>query len=88
MAGTFIDLYGDVRLDARLVDVGDGNVSKVVRSDPKLTDRRQLFRIIQSVAERVVEAVRAATLRSSPATVWPMSISARVSSQPSARTGI
>jgi TolB-like protein len=56
VAGTFIDLYGDVRLDARLVDVGTGNVSKVVRSDPKLTDRRQLFRIIQSVAERVVEA--------------------------------
>jgi TolB-like protein len=56
VAGTFIDLYGDVRLDARLIDVSSGNVSKVVRSDPKLTDRRQLFRIIQSVAERVVEA--------------------------------
>ena len=56
VAGTFIDVYGDVRLDARLVVVGSGTISKVVRSDPKLTDRRQLFRIIQSVAERIVEA--------------------------------
>jgi TolB-like protein len=56
VAGTFIDVYGDVRLDARLVDAGSGNVTKVVRSDAKLTDRRQLFRIVQSVAERIVEA--------------------------------
>lgn len=56
VSGTFIDLYGDVRVDARLVDAGDGRVLKVVRSDPKLTDRRQLYRIIQSVAERLAEA--------------------------------
>jgi TolB-like protein len=55
IAGTFIDLYGDFRVDARIIDVETGEIVKVVRSDPKLTDRKQMFRIIQSVAERITE---------------------------------
>jgi TolB-like protein len=55
VAGTFIDLYGDFRVDARIIDVNRGEVLVVVRSDPKLSDRRQMFRIVQSVAERVTE---------------------------------
>jgi TolB-like protein len=55
VAATFIDLYGDFRVDARIIDAATGEVAKVVRSDPKLGDRRQMFRIIQSVAERITD---------------------------------
>ncbi len=53
IAGTFIDLYGDFRIDARIIDVETSEILKVVRSDPKLHERKDLFRIIQSVAERI-----------------------------------
>jgi TolB-like protein len=55
IAGTFIDLYGDFRVDARIIDVETSEIRKVVRSDPKLGDRKQMFKIIQSVAERIID---------------------------------
>ncbi len=58
IAGTFIDLYGDFRIDARIIDVETSEIIKVVKSDPKLTDRKQMFRIIQSVGERVIEGAK------------------------------
>ena len=58
VAGTFIDLYGDFRVDARIIDVETGEIIKVVRSDPKLSDRKQMFKIIQSVAERIMEGTK------------------------------
>ena len=54
IAGTFIDLYGDFRIDARIINVETGEILKVVRSDPKLRDRRDMSRMIQSVAERIM----------------------------------
>jgi len=53
VAGTFIDLYGDFRLDARIIDVETGEIITVVRSDPRYRDRKDLYRLIQSVAERI-----------------------------------
>jgi TolB-like protein len=67
VAGTFIDLYGDFRIDARLIDAATGEVAKVVRSDPKLSDRRQMFRLIQSVAERLTDGAGLAPLPASAA---------------------
>ena len=58
IAGTFIDLYGDFRIDARIIDVETSEIIKVDKSDPKLTDRKQMFRIIQSVGERVMEGAK------------------------------
>ena len=58
IAGTFIDLYGDFRIDARIIDVETSEIIKVVRSDPKLSDRKQMFRIIQSVSERIMEGTK------------------------------
>jgi TolB-like protein len=58
IAGTFIDLYGDFRVDARIIDVETSEIVKVVRSDPKLADRKQMFRIIQSVAERITDGAK------------------------------
>lgn len=54
VTGSFIDLYGDFRIDARMINVETGEIMKVVRSDPKYHDRRDMFRMIQSVAERVM----------------------------------
>jgi TolB-like protein len=58
IAGTFIDLYGDFRVDARIIDVETSEILKVVRSDPKLSDRKQMFKIIQSVAERIADGAK------------------------------
>ena len=54
ITGSFIDLYGDFRVDARIINVETGEIMKVVRSDPKLHDRKDMFRMIESVAERIM----------------------------------
>ena len=54
ITGTFIDLYGDFRLDARIIDVETGQILKTVRSDPDLKDIKDLDRIIASVATRIL----------------------------------
>jgi TolB-like protein len=54
VTGSFIDLYGDFRVDARIIDVETGEILKVVRNDPRLHDRKDMFRILQSVADRIV----------------------------------
>lgn len=54
ITGSFIDLYGDFRVDARIIDVETGEIMKVVRSDPKLHDRRDMFRMIESVARSIM----------------------------------
>lgn len=57
VTGNFADFYGKFRLDARIVDVGSGQILKVVsNSDPALQDRAQLSRIIQTLAEKVLAA--------------------------------
>jgi TolB-like protein len=58
ITGSFIDLYGDFRIDGRLINVETGEIMKVVRSDPKLHDRREMFKMIQSVAERIMADIK------------------------------
>jgi len=53
VAGTFIDLYGDFRLDARVIDVETGEILSTVRSNPSLDDIKQLYAIIRSVAQQL-----------------------------------
>lgn len=58
ITGNFADFYGKFRLDVRVIDVGNGQILKVVSNgDPNLQDRAELARIIQSLAERVLTAV-------------------------------
>jgi TolB-like protein len=52
--GSFVDLYGHFRVDARLVDVETSEILKVVRSDPKYEKREEMFRLIQSLSERLM----------------------------------
>jgi len=54
IAGTFTDFYGRFRIDARIIDVETSEIIKVVRGDPKLEKREELFRLIQSVAEHLM----------------------------------
>ena len=58
VAGSFIDLYGDFRVDARIIDVETGEILKVVRSDPKLHDRRDMMQMIHSVARAILADTR------------------------------
>ena len=54
--GSFVDLYGRFRLNARIVDVQSGAILKVVSNDdPKLQDRQHLHEIIRYVASRILE---------------------------------
>ena len=52
--GSFVDLYGRFRVDARIVDVETSEIVKVVRSDPKYEKREELFKLLQTVAERLM----------------------------------
>jgi curli biogenesis system outer membrane secretion channel CsgG len=49
--GSFIDFYGDFRVDARIVDVETSEILKVVSARK---DRSKLFEIIQTVATQVM----------------------------------
>lgn len=65
VAGSFIDLYGDFRVDARIINVETGEIVKVVRSDIKYHDRKDMGRMIQSVAERIMAETKLAPLSTS-----------------------
>jgi TolB-like protein len=67
ITGSFIDLYGDFRVDARIIDVETGEIMKVVRSDPKLHDRRDMFRMIESVARSIMTDTKLPPLPASAA---------------------
>jgi TolB-like protein len=54
VAGTFTDFYGKFRVDARIIDVETSEIIKTVRSDPKYEKREELFKSIQSLAERLM----------------------------------
>jgi TolB-like protein len=68
IAGTFIDLYGEFRLDARVIDVETGEILKTVRNDPKYKNVEDLYPIIQSVADRIMAETE---LKALPASTRP-----------------
>ncbi|HEX5575501.1 MAG TPA: hypothetical protein VFX42_06465 [Gemmatimonadales bacterium] len=56
ITGSFADFYGKIRLDARIIDTGTGQILKVVSNDPRQDDRSQLYSIIQTVGHKVLAA--------------------------------
>src|SRR5213593_4094647 len=52
ITGTFIDFYGDFRVDARLVNV---ETSEIVKVEKDQAQRDHLFQIIQNVAARLMK---------------------------------
>ena len=60
ITGNFADFYGKFSLSARVVDVGTGQIVKVVTNDdPGLQDRNNLYRIVQTVGHKVLAAAGA-----------------------------
>lgn len=68
ITGTFIDLYGDFRLDARVIDVETGEILRVVRSDARLRDIKELSAMIGSVAQRILAETNLPALPASAVT--------------------
>lgn len=67
VTGTFADFYGKFRIDARVVDVGSGQIIKVVsNSAPELQDRAQMSRIMQDIAEKILTAASVSASGGSP----------------------
>lgn len=57
VTGNFADFYGKFRIDARLVDVGNGQIIKVVSNNaPELQDRAELSRIMGDLATKILSA--------------------------------
>jgi TolB-like protein len=53
--GNFVDAYGRIRVNARLVDASSGQFLKTVSNDdPKLQTRDQLHRAVQAVAQKIL----------------------------------
>jgi len=53
--GNFVDAYGRIRVNARLVDASSGQFLKSVSNDdPKLQTRDQLHRAVQAVAQKIL----------------------------------
>ena len=49
--GTFVDLYGTFRIDARIVDA---ETSEIIHVATASNDRENLFRIVQEIAQKVL----------------------------------
>jgi TolB-like protein len=67
VTGTFIDLYGEFRLDARIINVETGEILKTVRSDPKHREIKQLHTMIRTVASRLLEEIELPSLETAAA---------------------
>jgi TolB-like protein len=55
ITGTFMDLYGNFRLDGRIVDVETGEILRTVRIDNQR--RENLYRLMVDMADRIVRGV-------------------------------
>jgi TolB-like protein len=53
ITGTFIDLYGEFSLHARVIDVETGEILSTVENDRQVRDIRELHAIIQNVARKL-----------------------------------
>ena len=51
VTGTFVDMYGHFRTDARIIDVETGEILKTVKSEGK---REDLFKLIQGLSEKLM----------------------------------
>ncbi len=72
VTGNFADFYGKFRIDARIVDAESGKILAVVsNTDPSLQDRAQLSRIIQVLAEKVLDTASLAPMGSSKGRLVP-----------------
>ena len=55
VVGSLLDQYGDIQVEARLIDATTGKPIAVVRADPTLVKREQLAEAIASLANQLTE---------------------------------
>src|SRR5438045_4514280 len=60
VAGTFIDFYGDFRVDVRLVNVETG---EIIKTESERMQRDHMFDIIRNVAARLMKDANMPTLK-------------------------
>jgi TolB-like protein len=66
--GNFVDAYGRIRVNARLVEASSGQFLKSVSNDdPKLQTRDQLHRAVQAVAQKILAELGLPAPAASPA---------------------
>lgn len=53
VVGSLLDQYGDIHLEARVIDAASGEPIAVVRGDPALAKREQLAEAVADLAERI-----------------------------------
>lgn len=58
ITGAFMDHYGRLRIDARIIDAHRAQILTVVSNDPALQDRRDLSKMIASLAGGVGRALK------------------------------
>lgn len=70
--GNFVDAYGKIRVNARIVDAASGQFLKSVSNDdPKLQTRDQLHRAVQAVAQKILAELGLPAPAASPALPTP-----------------
>ena len=55
VVGTLLDQYGDIHLEARILDAATGEPIAVVRGNPSLAKREQLAEAIGDLADRIAQ---------------------------------
>lgn len=55
VVGSLLDQYGDIQVEARVIDAATGRAIAVVRPDPELVHRDQLAEAIASLANELTE---------------------------------
>lgn len=55
VVGSLLDQYGDIHIEARMIDAATGEPIAVIRGDPKLAKREQLAQAIADLADRLAD---------------------------------
>lgn len=67
VVGSLLDQYGDIHVEARMIDAATGEPIAVIRGDPKLAKREQLAQAIADLADRLAEQPGVGGHRTGPA---------------------
>lgn len=72
VVGSLLDQYGDIQLEARLIDAATGQPLAVVRGDPSLARREQLAQAVSALADQLARQPGVGGRAGSPAAGIPV----------------
>ncbi len=67
VVGSLLDQYGDIHIEARMIDAATGEPIAVIRGDPTLVKREQLAQAIADLADRLAQQPGVGGRRAGPA---------------------